>query len=199
MRRARDRGARAPRARLPGRRTDELLPVGGVYAWRRDGEHHMWNPETIALVQHAVRAANGDVGAALTRRRAARYEDGARRAPAFEKYREYARAINEDAARKATLRGLLEIGPATGDGARADRARAGRAGERDRQALLHRRDEPRLDLARGARDARDRDEPPRRALEHGRGRRGPRRASRPTPTATAAARRSSRSPRGASA
>ncbi len=44
---------------------DELLPVGGVYAWRRDGEHHMWNPETIALVQHAVRAANGDVGAAL--------------------------------------------------------------------------------------------------------------------------------------
>ena len=39
----------------------ELLPVGGVYAWRRDGEHHMWNPETIALVQHAVRAANGDV------------------------------------------------------------------------------------------------------------------------------------------
>ncbi|MCW3025126.1 MAG: gltB, partial [Solirubrobacterales bacterium] len=34
---------------------DELLPVGGVYAWRRDGEHHMWNPETIALVQHAVR------------------------------------------------------------------------------------------------------------------------------------------------
>src|ERR1019366_5307177 len=30
--------------------------------------------------------------------------------PAFEKYREYARAINEDAARKATLRGLLRIG-----------------------------------------------------------------------------------------
>ncbi len=44
---------------------DKLLPVGGVYAWRRDGEHHMWNPETIALVQHAVRAANGNVGAAL--------------------------------------------------------------------------------------------------------------------------------------
>src|SRR5271156_2497641 len=40
---------------------DELLPVGGVYAWRRDGEHHMWNPETIALVQQAVRSANGDV------------------------------------------------------------------------------------------------------------------------------------------
>jgi glutamate synthase domain-containing protein 2/glutamate synthase domain-containing protein 1/glutamate synthase domain-containing protein 3 len=88
---------------------DELLPVGGVYAWRRDGEHHMWNPETIALVQHAVRAANGDVGAALQGDREA-YAT-VRGSPAFEKYREYARAINEDAARKATLRGLLKIGP----------------------------------------------------------------------------------------
>src|SRR5207302_7771147 len=43
-------------ARAYPRPVDELLPVGGVYAWRRDGEHHMWNPETIALVQHAVRA-----------------------------------------------------------------------------------------------------------------------------------------------
>ena len=42
---------------LPARAApDDLLPVGGVYAWRRDGEHHMWNPETIALLQHAVRA-----------------------------------------------------------------------------------------------------------------------------------------------
>src|SRR6185437_12215618 len=71
---------------------DELLPVGGVYAWRRDGEHHMWNPETIALVQHAVQSANGDVTAA--------------------------RAVNEDAARKATLRGLIEIG--AGDGPRGE-------------------------------------------------------------------------------
>jgi glutamate synthase (NADPH/NADH) large chain/glutamate synthase (ferredoxin) len=63
----------------------ELLPVGGIYAWRRDGEHHMWNPETIALVQHAVRHG-GD-----------------------ESYAEYARLMNEDAARKATLRGLLAI------------------------------------------------------------------------------------------
>jgi glutamate synthase domain-containing protein 2/glutamate synthase domain-containing protein 1/glutamate synthase domain-containing protein 3 len=87
---------------------DELLPVGGVYAWRRDGEHHMWNPETIALVQHAVRAANGNVAAALK-------GDGEAHAavlssPAYEKYREYARAVNEDAARQATLRGLIEIG-----------------------------------------------------------------------------------------
>jgi glutamate synthase domain-containing protein 2/glutamate synthase domain-containing protein 1/glutamate synthase domain-containing protein 3 len=88
---------------------DELLPVGGVYAWRRDGEHHQWNPETIALVQHAVRAANGDVGAALQGDEAA--HEAVRTSAAFEKYREYAQMINEDASRKATLRGLLKIGP----------------------------------------------------------------------------------------
>jgi glutamate synthase (NADPH/NADH) large chain/glutamate synthase (ferredoxin) len=87
---------------------DQLLPVGGVYAWRRDGEHHMWNPETIALVQHAVRGVNGNVGAALKGDEEAHRV--VRESPAFEKYREYARAINEDAARKATLRGLLQIG-----------------------------------------------------------------------------------------
>jgi glutamate synthase domain-containing protein 2/glutamate synthase domain-containing protein 1/glutamate synthase domain-containing protein 3 len=96
---------------------DDLLPVGGVYAWRRDGEHHMWNPETIALVQHAVRSANGDVGAALGGDEQA--HEAVRGSPAFEKYREYAEAINEDAARKATLRGLLKIGP-SGAGAAAE-------------------------------------------------------------------------------
>jgi glutamate synthase domain-containing protein 2/glutamate synthase domain-containing protein 1/glutamate synthase domain-containing protein 3 len=87
---------------------DDLLPVGGVYAWRRDGEHHMWNPETIALVQHAVRAANGNVGAALQGDSAAHAE--VRESAAFEKYREYAHTVNEDAARRATLRGMLQIG-----------------------------------------------------------------------------------------
>jgi glutamate synthase domain-containing protein 2/glutamate synthase domain-containing protein 1/glutamate synthase domain-containing protein 3 len=87
---------------------DDLLPVGGVYAWRRDGEHHMWNPETIALIQHAVRSANGNVAAALAGDEQAHSE--VRDSPAFAKYREYAAAINDDAARKATLRGLLRIG-----------------------------------------------------------------------------------------
>ena len=90
-----------------GRALDPLLPVGGVYAWRRDGEHHMWNPETIALVQHAVRAGNGNVAAALAGEDAALAE--VRSSEAYAKYREYADAINEDAARKATLRGLLQF------------------------------------------------------------------------------------------
>jgi glutamate synthase (NADPH/NADH) large chain/glutamate synthase (ferredoxin) len=63
----------------------ELLPVGGVYSWRRDGEHHMWNPDTIALLQHAVRSGGEEA------------------------YIEFARTCDEDATRRATLRGLLEI------------------------------------------------------------------------------------------
>jgi len=86
---------------------DSLLPVGGVYAWRRDGEHHMWNPETISLVQHAVRAANGNVAAALGGDVAAL--EAVRGSDAQAKYREYARMVNQDAARKATLRGLLQL------------------------------------------------------------------------------------------
>jgi glutamate synthase domain-containing protein 2/glutamate synthase domain-containing protein 1/glutamate synthase domain-containing protein 3 len=99
---------------------DDLLPVGGVYAWRRDGEHHIWNPETIALVQHAVRAADdGQVGAALAGD--AEAHESVRESPAYATYREYARAVNEDAARRATLRGLLklrgEVEARAGDGA----------------------------------------------------------------------------------
>ncbi len=87
---------------------DDLLPVGGVYAWRRDGERHIWNPETIALVQHAVRAAeDAQVGAALAGDAGA--HESVRESPAYAKYREYARTVNEDAARRATLRGLLRL------------------------------------------------------------------------------------------
>ena len=69
----------------------------------------------------------------------------------------------------------------------------------DRQAILHRRDELRLDLGRGARDAGHRDEPPWRPVELGRGRREPSTASTTTRTATGAAVPSSRWPRAASA
>ena len=65
--------------------SDDLLPVGGVYAWRRDGEHHMWNPETIALLQHSVRHGGQPT------------------------YDEYSKLVNQDAARRATLRGLLKF------------------------------------------------------------------------------------------
>jgi glutamate synthase (NADPH/NADH) large chain/glutamate synthase (ferredoxin) len=95
----------ARHARAWGRpQSAELLPVGGIYAWRREGEHHMWNPETISLVQHAVRAPGGPSDVGL---------DGGGPAEAWGdawvKYREYARIANDDATRRATLRGLLRF------------------------------------------------------------------------------------------
>ena len=72
---------------FPGRHED-LLPVGGLYYWRRDGEFHQWNPETIALVQHAVRGEGGD---------------------AQGKYDEFAEQVNETAVKRATLRGLFRL------------------------------------------------------------------------------------------
>src|SRR4051794_18317361 len=70
----------------------ELLPSGGIYAWRRDGEFHGWNPETVATLQHAARG-----------------EDGAG------SYERFACYVNEEAVRKSALRGLLrfaEVDPA---------------------------------------------------------------------------------------
>jgi len=36
----------------------DALDVGGELAWRSRGEDHVWTPETIALLQHAVRAGD---------------------------------------------------------------------------------------------------------------------------------------------
>ncbi|RTQ52090.1 glutamate synthase large subunit [Hymenobacter gummosus] len=62
-----------------------LLPEGGVYQWRRRGEAHMFNPETVHLLQHATRTNDYAV------------------------YRRYARLVNEQAERLFTLRGLLDF------------------------------------------------------------------------------------------
>jgi glutamate synthase domain-containing protein 2/glutamate synthase domain-containing protein 1/glutamate synthase domain-containing protein 3 len=66
----------------------DLLPVGGVLQWRRDGERHIWNPETIAKLQHTVRGQNGHT---------------------YESYQDYAREVNERAARRSALRGLMKL------------------------------------------------------------------------------------------
>ncbi len=58
-------------------RTDrDLLPVGGVLQWRRDGELHNWNPDTIAKLQHSVRGETGGQPADLRGVRAARERRG---------------------------------------------------------------------------------------------------------------------------
>ena len=61
------------------------LPMGGFYQWRRDGEFHQWNPESIAKLQYAARA--GDWTA----------------------YKEFAALSNDQSRKMATLRGLLEF------------------------------------------------------------------------------------------
>jgi glutamate synthase domain-containing protein 2/glutamate synthase domain-containing protein 1/glutamate synthase domain-containing protein 3 len=65
--------------------SEERLPNGGVHAWRRGGEHHQWNPETIAEVQDAVR-------------------HGGREA-----YERFTAQVNEESTRRAALRGLLKL------------------------------------------------------------------------------------------
>ena len=66
--------------------SSELLPPGGVYAWRRDGEFHGWNPETIASLQHAARSESG--------------------ADAYDRFATY---VNEVAVPRSSLRGLLSF------------------------------------------------------------------------------------------
>ncbi|HWD68893.1 MAG TPA: glutamate synthase large subunit [Solirubrobacteraceae bacterium] len=70
-------------------RTDRvLLPVGGVLQWRRDGELHNWNPDTVAKLQHAVRGETGE---------------------SWQTYEEFARLVNDESAARSTLRGLLRF------------------------------------------------------------------------------------------
>ena len=81
----------------------EVLPVGGVLQWRRDGERHIWNPDTIANLQHAVRAkagnGNGNGGAGGA--------DIAR--DPQEAYDLFAEQANDQSTRSAALRGLMKF------------------------------------------------------------------------------------------
>src|SRR5262249_41709205 len=72
-------------------RTDrEVLPVGGVLQWRRHGERHVWNPDTIANLQHAVNPANP-----------------AQNGDPRKTYEEFARMANDESVRNSLLRGLM--------------------------------------------------------------------------------------------
>jgi len=82
---------------------DDLLPVGGIYAWRREGEKHMWNPSTIASLQHAVRKPGGPSEVTINGGGPEEWGE------AWETYLSYATAANDEAARQATLRGLLRF------------------------------------------------------------------------------------------
>ena len=73
-----------------------LLPQGGVYAWRQDGERHAWDPQTIAALQLAVRAGRNGEG----------------NGQAAERYDEFRRRVDLENGALAMLRGLLDLRPA---------------------------------------------------------------------------------------
>jgi len=65
------------------------LRVGGEYQWRREGEPHLFDPETVFRLQHATRTRRMDI------------------------FRDYTRRVDEQAERLMTLRGLFRL--RTGD------------------------------------------------------------------------------------
>src|SRR5579875_1391463 len=64
---------------------DGELEVGGQYQWRRRGEFHMYNPNTVAKLQHAVRSGS------------------------YRLFKEYTRLVDEQSRSLATLRSLLKF------------------------------------------------------------------------------------------
>ncbi len=84
-----------------------LLPQGGVYAWRRDGERHVWDPETIATLQRAVRANQ-----APQQRRGSATPRSGNGSEAAERYQDFKQRVNEENGALAMLRGLLDLSPA---------------------------------------------------------------------------------------
>ena len=69
----------------PERRAHRKLELGGEYQWRREGEHHVFNPETVFKLQHATRAKRYDI------------------------FRQYTQLVNDQSKHLATLRGLFEF------------------------------------------------------------------------------------------
>ncbi|MEO6002786.1 MAG: glutamate synthase large subunit [Opitutus sp.] len=74
------------RAAFPDREVNNhVLPVGGQYQWRNEGEYHLFNPESIHRLQKAVRTSN------------------------YAAFKDYSKIINENSKNIATLRGLLDF------------------------------------------------------------------------------------------
>ncbi|MBT5628342.1 MAG: glutamate synthase large subunit [Chloroflexi bacterium] len=65
------------------------LDLGGLYLWRSTGERHMWNPDTIALLQDAVKRNDHDV------------------------FKQFETASNDEGDQHITIRNMLE--PVFGD------------------------------------------------------------------------------------
>ncbi|MBN1404187.1 MAG: glutamate synthase large subunit [Opitutales bacterium] len=76
---------RHARAWKPIEVENDALETGGVFQWRSDGEAHLFNPQTIHLLQKATRLGSMEV------------------------FREYSRLIDDQSQRLCTMRGLMEF------------------------------------------------------------------------------------------
>lgn len=65
------------------------LPVGGVYQWKRKGEYHLMNPESIHLLQYSTKVGN------------------------YQLFKKYTKSINDQTKRACTLRSLIDFVPGT--------------------------------------------------------------------------------------
>ncbi|MCL4135287.1 UNVERIFIED_CONTAM: hypothetical protein GTU68_025539 [Idotea baltica] len=69
----------------PSKRAHRDLEVGGEYQWRREGEHHLFNPETVFRLQHATREGK------------------------YEIFKQYTASVDDASTSLATLRGLFRF------------------------------------------------------------------------------------------
>ncbi len=65
----------------------DRLPVGGIYQWKRKGEFHLFNPQTIHLLQHSTRT--GD----------------------YSLFKKYSKLVNEQSEKACTLRSMFALHP----------------------------------------------------------------------------------------
>jgi glutamate synthase (NADPH/NADH) large chain len=63
----------------------DRLPVGGIYQWKRKGEFHLFNPQTIHLLQYSTRMND------------------------YNTFKKYTKLVNEQSEKTATLRSLLQF------------------------------------------------------------------------------------------
>ena len=79
---ARHHIAYPPGGEIPG---TKRLPIGGEYQWRREGEPHLFDPETVFALQHATRNKRYDI------------------------FKRYTSRVDDQSKRLMTLRGLFEF------------------------------------------------------------------------------------------
>lgn len=65
--------------------TVDRLPIGGIFQWKQRGEHHLFNPQTIHLLQQATKTNDLAI------------------------FKKYSALVNDQTKKAATIRGLFEL------------------------------------------------------------------------------------------